>query len=356
MKKHPVVICSNKVNRYGFRVLASGIQLGMYEKNPIVLYAHQRPNLSNPHITPIGKMHNIHLNDANELVGEIEFDQDDEFAVKLEKKWEKGMLNAVSLKAEMLEVSDGPEYLLPGQEYPTLIKSLLEEVSIEPVPGDSDAVAMRLHYKGESPTVITLSDDSEPDLSKLFPKVNHKSNSDMKIIQLAFKGQKYVTLAKDASEEDIANAVTDLVNKAAELEGEKVSLSTEVKAKSDKVTELETKIQTIELSAKEDKANALVDGAIAAKKITPAEKAEYVELAKTNYDTVKNILDKKKGFTSVADALAGTGGAAATDTSKYAELSYKELDKKGLLPGLKAADEELFKAKFRDQFGVDYKG
>jgi len=350
MKLHPVVICSNKVNRYGFRVLASGIELGVYEKNPILLYAHQRPNRDNPEIAPVGKMHNIQLNKSNELVGEMEFDQDDEFAVKLEKKWEKGMLNAVSLKAEMVEVSDAPEFLLPGQSLPTLTKSLLEEVSIEPIPGDSEAVALRLHYKGEPATVISLSDDNHPDLEKLFP--SNKNKSHMKIIALAFKGQKFVQLANGASEEDIANAVSELVSKANDLGAKEVSLTADLKAKDDLVTVLEGKLKTVALAAKEDKANALVDGAIQSKKILVSEKEEYVELAKTNYDTVKNILDKKKGFTSVMDHL---GSPPKTETGKYAELSFRELEKKNLTGQLKAENLELFKEKYQAQYGVPYK-
>ena len=353
MNLHPVIICSNKVNRYGFRVLASGIELGMYEKNPILLYAHQRPNRDNPNITPVGKMHNIHLNESNELVGEMEFDQDDEFAIKLEKKWEKGMLNAVSLKAEMVEVSDDPQYLLPGQELPTLTKSLLEEISIEPVPGDSEAVALRLHYKGESPTVISLSDDNNPDLEKLFPSIN-KNQTDMKIIALAFKGQKHVTLASGASEEDIANAVTDLVAKVNTLEADKVSLSADLQAKTDLATQLQEKLKTVKLSAINEKAEALGNaaGPSGSKKLTAEEMPEYIELAKTNYDAVKNILDKRKGFSSVADHLnqkpEGNGG-------KYAELSFREIEKQGKAAELKASNPELFKEKYKAQYGVDYR-
>lgn len=354
MKLHPVVICSNKVNRYGFRVLASGIKLDAYSKNPIVLYAHQRPSHQNPQITPVGKMHNIKLDATGQLVGEIEFDQDDDFAVKLEKKWEKGMLNAVSLKAEMLTVSDAPSLMLEGQQYPTLSESLLEEVSIEPVPGDSESVRIGLHYKGQPTQMISLSDDSTFDPTQLFPT---KSQSDMKMIHLAFKGQNLVSLSADADEAKTAEGVSELAKIATDKTAKVVELSSQITAKDTEIATLKEQVKKVELSAQEEKATTLVADAVAAKKITPAEQAEYVELAKTNYDTVKKILENKKGFTSLTKETTET--TVTIDAAKakvYAELSYRQLGEKGLLENLKKDDPETFKAKFKEAYGVDYSG
>lgn len=348
MKKHPVVICSNLVNRYGFRVLASGIRLDAYTKNPIVLYAHQRPSAAHPKLMPIGKMLDIQLDEQGQLVGNMTFDQKDEFALSVESKWEDGYLNAVSLKAEILQISDSPEFLLGDQAYPTIIDSLLEEVSVEPVPGDSNAVSLRLHYKGQPAQTISLTDDSDFDPATLFPT---KPKSDMKLIQLAFAAQKFVTLAKDANEEQIAQAVSDLAAKANDSAEKVVTLSAQVTEKDTKITELQTKIQTVELQAVTDKATTLVDEAVTAKKITPAQKAEFVELAKTNFDTVKKILDSMKGFTEMTKSPEGD-----PNEKLYAELSYLELDKKGMIPGLKKANPELFKEKYKARYGADYAG
>lgn len=348
MKLHPVIICSNLTNRYGFRILAKGIKLDAYAKNPILLYAHKRPSDTHPLLMPIGKMHNIQLDTKGQLVGEMEFDQDDPDAVKIEKKWEKGMLNAVSLRAEILQVSDEDIYKLPEQSLPTIIESLLEEVSIEPIPGDSNAVSMRLHYRGQPEQFVSLSSDGDFDPSTLFPTIQNQS--DMKLIQLAFSGQKFVTLAKDATEEQIAQAVSDLAAKANEASDKVVTLSAQVTEKDTLINTLKQEKAQIELAAVNDKANALVDEAVAAKKITPAEKPEYVELAKTNYDTVKKILDNKKGFST----LAGDAGKPAGEAD-YTTLSYDELDKKGLLVKLKAENVEVFKTKFKEKFGKEPK-
>lgn len=330
-------------------MLTSGGDLSKYAKNPVVLYAHRRPSFENPKLMPIGKMHNPRLQ-GEQIVGDLEFDQDDDFAVAMEKKWEKGMLNAVSIGAEIIATSENPAVMLPGQKYPTVTEWVLEEVSVVDIPADVDAVAIRLHHKGAKTQVITLGEDSNFDPSSLFPTT--KPTSDMKLIQLAFAGQKFVTLAKDATEEQIAQAVSDLAAKANEASDKVVTLSAQITEKDTLINTLKQEKQQIELAAINDKANALVDEAVAAKKITPAEKAEYVELAKTNYDTVKKILDNKKGFASVAAQTPGAAPAGAVD---FATLSFDEIDRKNLLGKLKSEQPELYKAKFKEKFGTEPK-
>jgi hypothetical protein len=347
MKKHPVVVSSNKVNRYGFRMLTSGGDLSQYAKNPVILYAHRRPNYDNPKLMPIGKLHDVRLS-GEQIVGELEFDQDDDFAVSIEKKWEKGMLNAVSIGAEVIATSENPAVMLPGQKYPTVTEWVLEEVSVVDIPADIDAVAIRLHHKGDKTQVITLGEDSTFDPTTLFPT---KPNTSMKLIQLALSGHKTIQLAEGANEEQIAKAISTLVKEANENADKVVQLKADNENHVKTIDALNQKVQSIELKHQNERAEALVDAAVAEKKITPAERAQYVELAKSNFDTVKTILDNKKGFKSMAEE-AGKSGKGGVD---YTTLSYDELDKKGLLVTLKSENVELFKQKFQEKFGKEPK-
>lgn len=349
MKKHPVVISSNKANRYSFRMLTSGGDLERFKSNPILLYAHRRPSFDHPKLMPIGKIHDIRLS-GEQIIGDMEFDQDDEFAIAVEKKWEKGMLNAVSIGAEIVATSEDPSVMLPGQKYPTVTEWILEEVSVADIPADSDAVAIRLHHKGEPSQTITLSEESTFDPSKLFPTT--KPKSDMKLIALAFAGQKLVSVAKDANEDQIAEAVTQLVAKA----NESVELSAQITQKDAEIAKLKDEKQKLEDKAVTDKAENLVQLAVDAKKITPAQKDEYVELAKTNYETVEKILGSMKGFASLSHQVDLADATAVANAKLYAELSYKELDQKGMIPQLKKDNPELFKAKFKERYKADYSG
>jgi hypothetical protein len=344
MKKHPVVISSNKVNRYGFRMLTSGGDLEKYKKNPVLLYAHRRPDYENPKLLPIGKIEDIRLQNE-EIVGDLLFDEDDDFAVAIEKKWEKGMLNAVSIGAEVVGTSENPALMLPGQKFPTVTEWILDEVSVVDIPADEEAVAIRLHRKDTTGYVTLTGNETTFNPELLFPP---KPKPKMKLIQLALKGQQIVSLAADATEEQIAEALTGLVNKA----NEAVNLAAAVTAKDQEIERLTKEVNEIKLAAVNDKATALVDGAIAAKKITAEEKDSFVELAKTNYDAVKKILDAKKGFTSVTEEL----NKKSADAGEYATLNFRELEQKGLAAKLKKEDPELFKTKFKDFYGTEYKG
>lgn len=339
MKKHPVVISSNKANRYSFRMLTSGGDLERFKSNPILLYAHRRPSFDHPKLMPIGKIHDIRLS-GEQIIGDMEFDQDDEFAIAVEKKWEKGMLNAVSIGAEIVATSEDPSVMLPGQKYPTVTEWILEEVSVADIPADTDAVAIRLHHKGEPAQTITLSDDSTFDPSKLFPT---KQKSEMsKLIQLALQGQKHVTLAKDASEDEQVKCITELIGVADKT----VELKADLSKKEAEIIQLKQDNEALKNAAVDEKAEALVQLAVDAKKITPAQKPEYVTLAKTNYDSVKNILDSMKGFTSLSKETP-----EESKDEKFVSLSWDELDKKNLLAELKASNKDLYDEKFEARFG-----
>ena len=338
MKKHPVVISSNKVNRYSFRMLTSGGDLSRFMANPVLLYGHIRPDRDNPKLTPIGRVENIRL-EGDRILGDLVFDQTDEFAKSIESKWEQGILNAVSLGAEIIASSENPEVMLEGQKFPTITEWILEEVSVVDIPADSEALAIRLHHKGEPNKVVTLNAGSEFDPSKLFPTT--KPTSDMKLIALAFAGQKLVSVAKDANEDQIAEAVTQLVAKA----NESVELSAQITQKDAEILKLKNDMKSLQDKAVNDKAETLVQLAVDAKKITPAQKPEYVELAKTNYETVEKILGSMKGFTSLSKETPEPGA-----DDKFVKLSWDELDKKGLLEELKTKNKDLFDQKFEAKF------
>ncbi|WP_254360968.1 hypothetical protein [Corallococcus exiguus] len=76
-----------------------GWRLDAYAANPVVLYMHDDGSgglfgAGRTDILPIGKGRAYVQGDA--LLVDIEFDQDDEFARRVESKVEKGILNAVS--------------------------------------------------------------------------------------------------------------------------------------------------------------------------------------------------------------------------------------------------------------------
>ena len=90
MKWKDSILCSGKVNRYGYTLLVSGLRLASFLANPIMLYVHRRSllNAETDELSlPIGKWDNIRIEDGK-LLATPDFDMDDEFAVKIARKWE----------------------------------------------------------------------------------------------------------------------------------------------------------------------------------------------------------------------------------------------------------------------------
>ena len=176
VKWKDAILCSGKVNRYGYTLLVSGLRLASFLANPIMLYVHRRslPNEETDEISlPIGKWDNIRIENGK-LLATPDFDMDDEFAVKIARKWEKGYLNATSVCHTFEEVSDEPNVMQEGQIRCTVTKWEILEASIVDIPGDPEAVKLNFPKDGADPlskipllSVKQLKLDTEMDLKNI---------------------------------------------------------------------------------------------------------------------------------------------------------------------------------------------
>ncbi|WP_435610887.1 hypothetical protein [Streptomyces sp. C10-9-1] len=110
----------------GLNLTMDGAELGRFEANPVVGYGHSywgRDGL------PIGRSDRTWI-DGDQLRMDIVFDQDDDFAVKVERKYRNKMMNAFSIGFDVWNIDDSgtPE----GWE--------LFEVSAVPLPMDPNAI------------------------------------------------------------------------------------------------------------------------------------------------------------------------------------------------------------------------
>ena len=147
------VISTPKLNCYGTRVLTNGIILEQYRKNPILLYMHTRSER-----LPIGTITNIRI-DGDVLYGTPQIDGDTEEEKIIAQKWERGTLRMLSAGLEIIEISDDPSLLVPGQTRPTITKSKLNEVSIVDIGANDDALQCCKIY--ENGSVLTLAMDED---------------------------------------------------------------------------------------------------------------------------------------------------------------------------------------------------
>lgn len=127
------IASTENVARDGLIIEAGGWQLDNYRKNPVFLWAHDYSGK----VPPIGKA--SASVDGKTLLADVTFDQNDPFAVSIERKYRDGFLSAVSVGWDTLEVqpSKGPN------QAPRITRAELLDISAVPVPGDPDALKER---------------------------------------------------------------------------------------------------------------------------------------------------------------------------------------------------------------------
>jgi hypothetical protein len=312
-----VIISSSAVNINGFRVITSGIQIAQYQRNPILLWNHNRwSGGSINDILPIGRMENLRI-DGDHLIGTPVFDNDD-FAKKIKAKWESGTLNMVSAGLNPLEWSDKAEFIVQGQTRPTVIASKLIEISIVDIGANDDAVKL---YNNDK--ILNLSNSEDecflPKL-KLENNINNINDVDMKVIALK------LGLPETATETDILTRIGTLQTQA----GESVTLRKQVDDQRKTAVESE------------------VDAAIALKKITADKRDHFVALGETaGVTALKATLEMIQPAVKPTDIIDRKSATTGTTEKGWKELSDKERIE------LRENDTEKYSELFKVEYGIN---
>ena len=201
MKKHTFVLSDESVNSFGQIVLTQGIDTKNFEKNPIMLYMHERS-------TVIGRWDNIRKED-NKLLADAVFDTNIELAKTVKSQVDDGILRAVSIG-----VSNGKVENINGVE--TIVKCELTEASIVDIPANKNAV--KLKHKGKVIKFVCL---TEPEQE---PQKRTNQKTDILSQIRAFLG-----LNEDCTDEDILSALKALKTRKPEETPEEVQKALQFK-------------------------------------------------------------------------------------------------------------------------------
>lgn len=322
------ILSDESVNVYGMRVLTSGIDLTAFRKNPVMLYAHQRP-WDGKNVLPIGKWENIRQ-DGTQLLADAAIDDDgsDEFATAISGKVKKGIINTASAHLDIIEWSEDPALMLPGQTLPTIVKSQLKEGSLTDIPGNSNCT--KLSYKGKEVRLTGGEQDAE-EIAKLFETT--KPPVEMKNLVAKLNSTKLgIQLTDSATEAEVMVALDKVLTKNSELQ---LALT----SKEDELKKLATEKEAAEAQAKIDKAIALVDTAISENKILAGQKERYLKLASLDFETTEQLLKDMAPYKPVSAQL--TSGKDGSDKSDKVK-KYDELHKNGGLAALKLSNWDEF--------------
>lgn len=307
------VICDKSVTDYGFVVIPEGIRLDRFKKNPVMFYNHNRWGAEG---LPIGKWIDLRIEDGK-LTGLPVFDDKDEFAKKIKQKVMDGYLNACSLLADPIQVSNEEQYLLPDSRRATVVESELLEISIVDIPGNRNSV--RLQRNGK---LIELSSDADNDI---IPFIS-KNEKNMKVFALK------LGMSESATESEILEKMTQMLSLNKSQEGELVQLRSELSTLKDKA------------------ATDLVDEAIKLGRITADKKDSMIALAKVNLSATKTLLDSMPALQrpNVNQTTRTAGGSDNADQPK----SWDDLVKLGspAVDKIKKEQPDLYASLYEEKF------
>lgn len=161
--EYKFIVNTENVNSYGYRIITKGIETEQYERNPVVLFMHQRPDYKPTGDEVIGRARLS--KEGDQLLAYVTFDSENEYASKIEKKVKGNFIRMCSMYADVIETSSDPALAKPGQKYETITKCKLIEISIVDIGGNDDAI--RLSAGGSTPKIKLLNQKSENKMSEL---------------------------------------------------------------------------------------------------------------------------------------------------------------------------------------------
>lgn len=304
-----VRISNDSLNSYGFRVLTSGLDVAQYNRNPVLLYMHERGNV-------VGYVKDLKV-ENNEVTGELMFDCASELSQRCKKQFEFGSLRMVSAGLDILETSEDASVLVQGQTRPTITKSKLFEVSVADVGANDDALV--LHKDGKR---ITLGRDGDCPLPLL--NINKQKTEEMDNKTIALN----LGLPETATEVEISAKIAELnavkeQNASLLQEKEKLTLA---------------------------RINSLVEQAIADKRIELNNKDQFVELGKKiGAEELEKTLKAMHPAVKLSFVLGHQGGAP-TGEQRFTKLSEVPADQ---MATLRLENPEEYKRLYKAEYGID---
>lgn len=330
-----IVLLDESVVMHGFRALMKGGKLAEFKKNPVMLFMHNRPGpnayaAAEDIILTIGRWYDIRI-EGSQLLAKPDFDDDDDFAKKIQSKVEKGYYNAASVWIDPISVSDDPKLALPGQPGPTITEWGIFEASIVDIPNCRNALAIR-NSAGKMLHLSASNHAEENDvLAYLQTLLVNQKNTDMDKKLLAAK----LGLNENASDAELSDKLAVILDNAEK--------STQLSAEMQGIKEENIRLKK---EAEAAKIETLVDGAIRDLKLAAGDRDKFIKLAGADYATTKELIDGMKPYKPVESSLRVEG----KDAPEFLKLSWDEIDRKNML-GLLREHPEAYKEKFKAKFG-----
>lgn len=308
-------ISNETLNCYGTWIRTAGVELKQFERNPVLLWMHQRG-------TVIGMIRDLRV-DGDEITGEPYFDEVREESRLAKQQWDKGTLRMGSPNFEIIETSEDPALMKPGQTRPTITRCRLVEYSMVDIGGNDDNI--RLSYGGKELSHGT--NDNIPLLNRNTNQHHTNMNEQLKTVALM------LGLAESATLHDVQqkiNVVLEYQNANEKLKKERDDLKKE--------------LETMKLSG----VTALVDEAVKAGKIDASRKDHFISLGKSvGMDSLRLTFDAMHGSVKPTQMLNRPTGQTNGSWTKLSEVPTDELKL------MRKEDPQQYRRLYKAEYGID---
>jgi hypothetical protein len=334
------ILSNSDLNAHAFRVLTAGLDTSDFDKNPVMLWMHNRADGSIEKM-PVGFWDDRQLEGDN-YTAVPDFDDNDPMAMKLYHKVEHGTIRAASAGIIPIELSEDPADMLPGQTLPSFKRSKIKEASLVDIGSNASAVTLYSNA-GE---LVSLAAGG---INHHFKTLLKQQHTGMKITTLNAPAV-FALLKLDPEKATEADATAEIEKMITLVAGQAAEIATLASG----MLDAENKVKKLEAKARQTEIVTLVERAIAARKITAGQRDDFILLAEGNFETTKKLLDGMKGAPTIQGSLKT--GEDTGEVARLMKLSYDELFKSDGLERLKALDTESYKLKYKEKFGKEPAG
>lgn len=311
------ILSDSSVNVYGYRLLTSGFQLSQYQKNPIGYYMHRREE------GIVLKWEDIAIEDDN-VVGYPVINLAHPKGEQLFNEVSNGFLNAASVgHIVVLEHSNYPDLMLPGQTGPTITRWYNKECSLVDIPGNANALTT-LYDAQEN--LLNLSDISTTTLLPI--------GSITAIAQA-------LALPANASPQLVHESVLQLQHN---LSAARTLCATQAQ----QLLELEQQLASIEAKASEAELQTILADATTKGKITQAAAQRLATDYATNIPALKELMATLPVYTPLSAILSTT---KQSDDWTWDDYVKNDPDGKAL-QHLKQNNPDKYKQLYNLRFGA----
>lgn len=322
-------ISSESLNCYGTWVKTDGVDLEQYQRNPVLLWMHWRGMV-------VGCIKDLRV-EGTDITGEPWFDEVREESRLCKRQWEKGTLRMCSPNFEILETSEEPGWLKPGQTRPTVTRSKLVEVSMVDIGGNDDNTVILSYRGGELKLAAGEDCEALPLLAADRPEtnggttppsdnpqnINDTMNEQLKAVALK------LGLAETATEADILARI-------GVLQGHETANK-----------ELREQLDKIKLAG----ITRMVDDAVTAGKFTADKREHFINLGKAvGAESLKLTLDSMATATKPMQLINPGGNPGGVPSGGWTKLSEVPAEQLKLM---RANDPERYRALYKAEYGIE---